>query len=156
MRKDELALWKLRADLPCESGEPRLRAAIARVHSSEVLRSRPPVSPKQGSLPFPCEQTHLIVDVDAVQIVLLHPSSHRVRSRGRVGTTGRGGVRRAKRGHDEADASFSVLRLERGPVRVGYLRPLEGLVGRSADQQKREGATSASAQQIVGSASQSA
>ena len=55
---------------------------------------------------------HLVVDVDAVQIVLLHPSSHRVRSRGRVGTSGRGGVRRAERGHDEADASCSVLRLE--------------------------------------------
>lgn len=40
MCEDKLALRKLRADLLRESREPRLRAAIALVHSSEVLRKR--------------------------------------------------------------------------------------------------------------------
>ena len=48
MREDELALWKLRADLPRESGKPRLRATVTPVHGRKVLQNRSSVSSTQG------------------------------------------------------------------------------------------------------------
>ena len=102
VRQDVLPLRQRLPQRPREVRHPLLRRPIASVHRRQVL----------------------VVDVDPVQPVALHPLRHRVRRVDGVGTCGGGGVGRAECGRDDLDAGVVVFGLlcglvcggERGPV----------------------------------------
>ncbi len=108
VRQDVLALRQRHAQRRREVRHPLLRSAVAPVHRRQVL----------------------VVDVDPVQPVRLHPLRHRVRRVHRVRAGGRGRVSRAERGGDDLDAGLVVLgllrRLARGGERGVPARLVEG------------------------------
>ena len=87
VRKDVLALGERLPQGPREVRHPLLRRAVAPVHRSQIL----------------------VVHVDPVQPVALHPLRHRVRGADRVRTCGGGGVGRAECGGDDLDAGVVVF-----------------------------------------------
>ena len=97
VREDELALGQRLAERAGEGNDPLLGPAVALVHRREVL----------------------VVDVDAVELLLLDEARHRVRAPRRVDALGRRLVRLAERGDDDLDAGLVVLVLLRGLVCSG-------------------------------------
>ena len=97
VREDVLALRQRLPQRPREVRHPLLRRPIAPVHRSKVL----------------------VVHVDPVQPVALHPLRHRVRRADRVRTCGGRGVGRAECGCDDLDAGVVVFVQLCGLVRGG-------------------------------------
>ena len=97
-----------------------------------------PVTIRSHRGPVRAERTHLIVDVEAVEVVLLHPRRH--------GGGGRSGIRAGRRrllGGAEArdherDARGRVLGLDGRPLVGGDLLPLLCLIRGTARQQEGE------------------
>ena len=87
VRQDVLALRQRLAQRPREVRHPLLRRPVTPVHRSQVL----------------------VVDVDPVEAVALHPLRHRVRCADRVRACGGGGVGRAECGRDDLDAGVVVF-----------------------------------------------
>ena len=102
MRQNELALRKLLTERLGEGGDPRLRRAIALVHGGQVL----------------------VVDVNAVELVVEDELCHGVRGADGVRAGGRGLVGLAECGGDDVDACCGVLSLLGrlgGGVKVGIV-----------------------------------
>ena len=95
--EDELALRQRLAERLRERGDPLLRGAVALVHRVQVL----------------------VVDVDAVELIVLDELGHRVAGSDGIRLCGRGLVRLAERGDDELDARLRVPGLERGLLGSG-------------------------------------
>ena len=106
MGQDVLALRQRLAQRPREVRHPLLGGAVTAVHRSEVL----------------------VVDVNAIQAVRLHPLRHRVRGIDGVRARGGGGVGRAECGRDDLDAGVVVFGLFGGLVCGGERGPVACLV----------------------------
>ena len=116
VRQDELALRELLAERLGEGGDPRLRCAIALVHGGQVL----------------------VVDVDAVELVVEDELCHGVRGADGVRTGGRGLVGLAECGGDDVDACGGVLSLLGrlcGGVKVGVVLHLVPGTGESEERE---------------------
>ena len=106
VRQDELALRQRLPQRLSERRHPLLRSPVPPVHRTQVL----------------------VVHVDPVQPVRLHERCHRVRRTGGVRVRRRGGVCRAERGRDDADAGLGVLGLLCGLCVCGEGSPVACLV----------------------------
>ena len=116
VREDELALGQRLAERLRERGDPLLRRAVALVHRREVL----------------------VVDVDAVELLVLDELGHRVTRADGVRLRGRGRVRLAERGDDDVDPGLRVLGLLGRTLVCGERSECASLVERTVERQERQ------------------
>lgn len=88
------------------------------------------------------DKMYLVVDINTIQVVLYHPSSHRIRGGDRVVSSSGGLLGGAERGHEETNSGCSIFRLNRRTLRSGKFLPVLRLVYSARREQERENAKS--------------